>query len=101
MKSRLYAYSRYRKSVKFISDLTRYINACKISIILPNYQSSKSIAILEDNITNCLDLLLDNNKKSICPGASNHSKEEIRPIRNNNKDIRLANINQQRLTTST
>ncbi len=43
-------------------------------------------------MTNCLDLLSDNNKERISSEASNHGEEKIRQADNNNKDIRPANI---------
>ena len=44
-------------------------------------------------MTNCLDLLSDNNKKYISLKASNYAKERIRPVDNNNKNIKSVNIN--------
>ncbi len=77
MKSRLYTCPRCRKDIKSTSDLTRYVNAWKIPIILPSCPISKSIAILKDNTINCLDLPLDNNEKSISLRISNYGKEKI------------------------
>ena len=64
---------------------------------MPSCQPPKSIIILEDNIINCLDLLPD--KEDISLKASNHGKKRIRSACNNNDNIRLANIDQQRPTT--
>lgn len=99
MKSRLYACPRYRKIVNSTSGLTRYVNICKIPITLPNGQASKPTVILEDNTTNWLDLPSNNNEENISPRASNHKEQGIKPTDNNDKDIRSANIDQQRLTT--
>ena len=98
MESRSYACPRCKKGVKFISNLIRHINACKIPITLPSYQSSTLVLILEYNITNYPDLPSDNFKKDINLGVSNNGKEKTKlaDINNNNKDIRLADINKQR-----
>ena len=98
MESRLYVCSRCEKSVKSISGLTRYVNACKISITLPSRQPPKRTAILENNMTHRLDLPLD--KEDISPKASNYSKERIKLASNNNDDIKLVNIDKQRPITS-
>ncbi len=50
-------------------------------------------------MTNCPDLPLNNNKKSISPGALNHGEKEIRPVGNDNENIKPMDINQQRPTT--
>ena len=55
---------------------------------MPNCQPPKPTAILEDNITNYLDL--PSNKKGISLKVSNYDEKKIKP----------ANINQYRLTTS-
>ncbi len=99
MESGLYLYLRCWKYIKSTSSLTRYVNICKISITLPSYQLSKPTVILEDNTTNYPDLLSDNNKESISLGISNHGEKRIRLADNDEKDIRPANINQQRPTT--
>ncbi len=83
---------RCEKSVKSISGLTRHINAYKIPISLLSCQLSKPIAILENNTTICSNLPSDNNKENISPGVSNHDEEGIKPVNNNNEDIRLADI---------
>lgn len=91
MKSKLYRCWRYAKYVKSTSDLTRHINTWKILITLPYYQVSKLELLL-------LDLPSDNNKKNFKQVISNNIKKKIRPadIKNNNKDIKLANVNKQR-----
>ncbi len=66
---------------------------------MPSCQPSKPIAILVDNLTNCLDLLSNNNKEGISPGISNHGEKGFWPADNDNEDIRLANIDQQTPTT--
>lgn len=60
MQCRLYAYLRYRKNVKCTSGLTRYVNFCKITIILPSCQPFTLALILESNTINHLDLPSDN-----------------------------------------
>ena len=80
------------KSVKSISGLIRHVNTWNILIILPSCQPSKLISILEDNMTNCLDLPSD--KKSISQKAPNYNEEGIGSVGNNNEDIRPVNINQ-------
>ena len=92
MKSRLYTCPRCGKGIKSTSGLTRHVNACKISIILPSCQPSEPTAILEDNTTTRPDLPSD--KKGISPGISNHGEEEIKLAGNDNDDIRPANIAQ-------
>lgn len=87
-------YSRYGKGVKSISSLIRHVNVGKIQITLSSYQLSKPIVILEDNITNCPDLLSDINNESIRLEISNYGEKRIRLVDNNNKDIRLADIDQ-------
>lgn len=99
MESKLYICPRCEKSVKSTSGLTKYVNAYKIPITLPSCQPLEPTVILEDNMTNRPDLPSNNNEESISPEASNHTKEGTRLVGNNNKDIRLADIDQQRPTT--
>lgn len=82
--------------------MTRHVNTCKILIILPICQPSILIPILEYNTTTHLDLLTNNFEGDICLGASNNGKERIRPanIDNDKKDIKLVDIEKQRLVTS-
>ena len=87
---RLYMCPRYRKGIKSTNCLTKYVNAYKILMTMPSYQLSKSTATLEDNMTYCPDLQLD--EKGISPRASNHGKEGIWLAGNNNDNIRPANI---------
>lgn len=66
MEFRLYIYLRYKKTIKFISGLIRYINAYKILIALPYCQLLiKLEQVFEYNIINSLNLLWNNNKKDI------------------------------------
>lgn len=90
MESRSYTCPRYRKDVKFISGLIRHIHACKILIILPNYQTFILGPILKYNINNYLDLPLDNFKDDINLRVSNNGKGKIRSadIDNDKEDIR-------------
>ena len=74
---------RCGKNVKSSSGLTRYINACKTPISLPNCQPPKPIAILENNIINRSNLLSD--EKGINSEVSNYGKEGIKPAGNNNE----------------
>lgn len=94
MESRLYVCLRCGKNVKSINGLTKYVNVCKIQIILLYYQPLKLTLILENNMNNCPNLPSDNNKENISPKESNYGKEEIKSTGNNNEDIRLANIDQ-------
>ena len=41
-------------------------------------------------------MLLDNNKKNMSSEVSNYGKEEIQLAGNNDKNIKLVNINQQK-----
>lgn len=86
----------------FTSSLTKQINVCKILITLPTCQPSNLASISEYNMTNYLDFLLDKRKKDINWAVSNNGKEEIRStdIDNNEKDIKLADIEKQRLASS-
>lgn len=74
--------------------MPKYINACKIPIILSTYQFSNPAPILEYNTTNYLDFLSDNNKKDISTKVSNNVENVVRQvnINNNEKDIRLTII---------
>ncbi len=92
MKSRLYVCPRCGKGVKSTNSLTRHVNAYKIPFTLSSRQPFKSAAILENNTINHLNLPSDNNEEGISPRASNHGKEEIRPVGNNDKDNKPANI---------
>lgn len=87
---------RYKKDIKSTSNLTRYVNACKISIILPSCQSSILALILEYNPTNYLHLPLDNFEKNIGLKALNNGKKKIRPVNttdNNDEKSRTRDIN--------
>lgn len=105
MESQLYAYLKYKKSVKFTSDLTRYINACKILITLLNCQLLNPKLVLDYFITNLLDLQLNknkDNKKDISLRILNNNKEKIRllvDIDNKEEDIKPVNIDKQKLAT--
>ncbi len=98
----MYACPRREKSVKSTSGLTKYVNACKIPIILPSCQLSTPAPILEYNTTNHSNLPLDNFEKNISLGAPNNKEEEIRPadiISNNNKNSRPTDIDKQKPIT--
>ena len=101
IKSRLYPCPRYKKNVKSTSGLKRYVNVCRIPIILLSHQPSNPKPILDYNIINLLNLPSDNNKEYISLEASNNGEEDIRPadIDNNEKDIWLADIDKKRLAT--
>ena len=76
--------------------MTRYVNAWKISISLLCCQLSNQDPIIDYNITNLLDLPLDNNKKDIIPKLLNNSDlKEIKlvDISNNEKNIKPIDIN--------
>ena len=94
MEFKSYTCPSCKKHVKSTSGLTRYINICKIPIILPSYQSSILALILDYNTTNHLDLPSNNFEKNISPGTSNNGKKRIRLVdkNNNKKDIRPADI---------
>lgn len=94
IESRLYIYSKCEKSVISTNGLIRYINTCKIPNSLPYSQFSNPEPVLDYNTTNFLDLPLDNNEKNISSEVSINGKEKIRivDIKNNEKDIRLADI---------
>lgn len=85
---------RCKKDIKSTSDMTSHINTYKIPITLLNYQFFKLAALLEDNTINYLNLLLENNKKSIRLESSNYSEKEIKSASSYNNDIRPADINQ-------
>lgn len=68
---------RYDKVVKFINDLIKHVNACKIPIILPSCQLLNSALILKYNINNYLDFPSYNNKKNISPRTSNNGNIKI------------------------
>ena len=102
MESRLYVCLRCEKGVKSTSGLTRHVNICKIPISLSCCQLSNPDPILTYNITNPLNLPLDNNKKGIIPEVSNHGDLErtrLVNISNGKESIRPADINKQRPTT--
>lgn len=100
MKSRSYTCTRCRKDIKSISGFTRHINASKIPITLSSCQPSKLAAIFEYNTTNPPNLLSDNNKEDICPGASKNGDKKIKlgPVdtTDSNND---GDIDQQSLST--
>lgn len=98
MRSRLYFYLKCGKNVNSTSNLTRYINAYKIPIILQSCQFLKLVLILNYNIIKNLNLLSDNNKKNLSLKILNNCKKKIRPVDitdNNNKNIRPLNIDQK------
>lgn len=75
-----------------MSSLIKYVNACKIIIILPSCQPSKLLAILEYNIFNPLDLSSNNNKKDTNLRISNNGNNKIKhksadTTSRNNRDI--------------
>lgn len=70
------------KSIKFLNNLTRYIQSYKIPITLSSCQPSKLVVIFEFSLK-----------------VSNNSNKQIRfklavTIGDNNKDIKPADINQ-------
>lgn len=102
MEFRSYTHTRYGKNVKSTGGLIKYINTCKIQIPPPSGQSLKLVAISEDNMTNPLNLSLDNNKKDICQRVSNNSNKRIRLVpvdtmSNYNTKYTLTEINYSRL----
>lgn len=101
MEFRSYLCPRYRKDVKFSSNLTKHINTYKILITLPSCQPSITALILEYNITNHLDMSTNNFKKDISPGVSNNGEKRIRlaDIDNGKKDIKPVDIDEQKLAT--
>lgn len=61
MKFKLNICQRYGKAVKFISGLTKYVNAYKILIVLLSCLFIKSGQVLKDNnISNFLNVLSNN-----------------------------------------
>lgn len=69
---------RYKKAVKSTNGLIKHVNACKILVALPSHPFLKLKQALEyNNTSNPLNVLLDNNKKN----------------------LRLININEQKLAT--
>lgn len=101
MESKSYTCLRYRKNIKSTSNLTRYINACKNAITLPNCQILNSTLVLKYNKTSHSNFLLNNNIKNISLEVSKNGKKKIRlaNIDNNKKDIRPADIDNQWLAT--
>ena len=101
MESRSYVCSRCGKSIMSTNNLTRYVNTCKILIILPSHQPSNPESVLDYNITNLLELPSDNKGENISPGASYNGKKTIRSadIDNNKEDTRQADIDKQRSAT--
>lgn len=93
MEFKAYAYLRCEKSVQFTSSLTKHIKACKILIILPNWQPFKVVTILEYNTTNHIDLALDNFKEDINLRKSNHDEEKNQPADINNDKKNMIPIN--------
>ena len=79
MKFTSYACLRCGKGVKCTSALTRYVNACKILIILLSRQPSTLAPILEYNITNYPDLPSNNFEEDISLGISTNGNKRIRP----------------------
>lgn len=66
MKSRLNICPRCRKTVKSISSLTKYVNACKILVILPSRLFLKlEQALKYNNTSNLLDVPSNNNKENL------------------------------------
>lgn len=102
MKSKLYIFLIYRKSVKSTSNLTKYVNTCKNLITFLSCSYLNTTLILEYNITSHLNFSSNNNKENIGPKASNNGEKNIKPvdINNNKKNIRLVNIDKQRPATS-
>lgn len=99
---RSYTYSKYKKSVQSTIGFIWHINACKIQISLPSWQLFTHVSILEYNTINHIDLLLDKFEDDINSEVSKYDKEKIRSadtIRNNDRNSRVANMNNQRLTT--
>ncbi len=93
---------RCEKGVKSTSHLTRYVNACKIPVTLPNCQPSTPAPILEHNTTNHPDLPSDYFEEDISPETSNNDEEEIRladTMGNDDENSRPADIDEQRPTT--
>lgn len=77
MESKSYMYLRYRKDFKFTSSLIRYLNTYKTLITLLSYQTFILALISEYNITNYLELLLNNFKENINLKALNDSKKNF------------------------
>ena len=103
MESRLYGCPTCGKSVKSTYGLTKHVNTYKIPIFLPYCQLSNPDPVLNYNTTNPLDLPSDNSKEDMTSKISNHGHSKVtRPanIGNNKEDIRLANLDKQRPTTS-
>lgn len=101
MVSKSYIYLRCGKHIKFTNSLIKYVNACKIPIILPNYQSLNPDLVLNYDTTNFLDLLLVNIKEDISPVASNNDikRMKLADINNDRKDIRQIDIDKDRPAT--
>lgn len=101
MKSKLCVCPRYEKKVKYSYSLIKHINTYKISILLPSYQPPILVLILEHNITNHLDLPLDNFKENNSLKVSKTDEKKIRlaDLNSDEEDIRSADIDKQKLAT--
>ena len=69
---------------------------------MPSCQSLNPEQVLDENTTNPLDLLLNNNEEDISLGALNNGEKGIRPVDmdNDEEDIRPADIDEQRPVTT-
>lgn len=74
---RLYTCPKYRKCVKFISNLTKYINTYKNLITLPSCQFLNSTTILKYNTTSYPNFLLNKTKENTGSEALNDSKKKL------------------------
>lgn len=73
--------------------MIKFVNICKILNFLLYYQFLNLKLVLNYNITNFLELLLNNNKENINLERLKYKKIRLIDINNNKKDIKLVNIN--------
>lgn len=73
--------------------MIKFVNIYKILNFLLYYQFLNLKLVLNYNITNFLELLLNNNKKNINLERLKYKKIRLIDINNNKKDIKLVNIN--------
>lgn len=81
--------------------MTKHVNNCKNSIIIPKCQLLNSALILKYNTISLLDFLLNNNKENISLRILNNDKKNIGQldINNNKKDLKLADMIKQKVAT--